>query len=547
MEFVIPLYIAPILNNGTLDEPVLVTDPQWVALAETAATGATVFGILNPASGPGTVTDDSYPEIIDYVVGAGAKLLCYVATTFGEKPTTTVEEEIMAYQNLYPGACSGIFFDEAPYLLNDPAVLATFEAHNSFAHATFDGDTEEARVVFNTGQAADEQYFEFSPPAEILGYENFFKTVRQLGVPETSEISSPPQNMLFLHTATELAEKPELIQPFMDKAYCKGWGTLYVTDDLFVGEGANPWDNPPTFWASFLEAAKNIPTPESCGEGGLKVLAPLLGADPVDTATIIANADPGDFGDRILVAMNVEITESGESTDRAAAVRDAGAKVLCYIESDMYGNDLAVLEEIVETYTFFPLNEICGGFFFGAFNIMLAIEDMPGMQSLYLKTQQTFLQPTVVFAPQVQDTVIDDFDDGIFSLSFDFDEVPDDDWTSSTGFEFPWEDVMTQTDLVALAESLAIGLDTGATMGDVLVAETIDATASAVIPTAVEPTEHTAALVTGYSGPPEDIMFELFSKNWAYGYVTNFADFEALSAQWPAVVAAAEDTETFVV
>lgn len=46
-----------------------------------------------------------------------------------------------------------------------------------------------------------------------------------------------------------------------------------------------------------------------------------------DTATVIANADPGDYGDRILVAMNVQITESGESTDRAAAVRDAGVKV----------------------------------------------------------------------------------------------------------------------------------------------------------------------------------------------------------------------------
>ena len=66
----------------------------------------------------------------------------------------------------------------------------------------------------------------------------------------------------------------------MNKAYCKGWGTLYVTDDLFVGEGANPWDNPPTFWAAFLEAAKNIPTPESCGEDSLKILAPLLGSDP---------------------------------------------------------------------------------------------------------------------------------------------------------------------------------------------------------------------------------------------------------------------------
>lgn len=30
--------------------------------------------------------------------------------------------------------------------------------------------------MFNTGQLADEQYFAFSPPAEVLGYENFFKT-----------------------------------------------------------------------------------------------------------------------------------------------------------------------------------------------------------------------------------------------------------------------------------------------------------------------------------------------------------------------------------
>lgn len=52
----------------------VVIDPQWVALAETAQTGATVFGILNPASGPGTVRDESYPDVIDYVNDAGAKV-----------------------------------------------------------------------------------------------------------------------------------------------------------------------------------------------------------------------------------------------------------------------------------------------------------------------------------------------------------------------------------------------------------------------------------------------------------------------------------------
>lgn len=48
-----------------------------------------------------------------------------------------------------------------------------------------------------------------------------------------------------------------------------------------------------------------------------------------------------------------------------------------------------------------------------------------------------------------------------------------------------------------------MGLDTGATMGKVVVAESIDASATVEIPTAVEPADHTAALITSYTGPPE--------------------------------------------
>ena len=48
--------------------------PQWNALHDTAATGATVFGILNPASGPGTEVGANYTAVIDYVKSAGAKV-----------------------------------------------------------------------------------------------------------------------------------------------------------------------------------------------------------------------------------------------------------------------------------------------------------------------------------------------------------------------------------------------------------------------------------------------------------------------------------------
>lgn len=54
------------------------------------------------------------------------------------------------------------------------------------------------------------------------------------------------------------------------------------------------------------------------------------------------------------------------------------------------------------------------------------------------RLQQTFLQPTVVFAPKVQDTVFDDLGGGggigSFSFSFDFDEGV----RSSLGFCRDW-------------------------------------------------------------------------------------------------------------
>lgn len=78
----------------------------------------------------------------------------------------------------------------------------------------------------------------------------------------------------------------QLIQPFVDKAYCKGWGTIYVTDDAF--EGGNPWDDPPTFWDLLVEATMNIPSVDSCNLDGLKVLAPLLGSNIDGELLIVA-------------------------------------------------------------------------------------------------------------------------------------------------------------------------------------------------------------------------------------------------------------------
>lgn len=109
----------------------------------------------------------------------------------------------------------------------------------------------------------------------------------------------------------------------------------------------------------------------------------------------------------------------------------------------------------------------------------------------------------MVFAPEVEG--IFDFDDEFslgFSYSYDMDNTDfSDDWESSSELYFPWEEVITETDLEALAEALTMALDDGSTMGDIIVAITLDG--AAVLPAALGPSKHTAAMVIGYDGAPE--------------------------------------------
>lgn len=142
-------------------------------------------------------------------------------------------------------------------------------------------------------------------------------------------------------------------------------------------------------------------------------------------------------------------------------------------------------------------------------------------------SQKTFLQATVVFAPEVEDTigVDDDFSFG-FSYSYDIDDTGfSNDWETSSELYFPWEDVMTETDLVALAESLTMALDDGSTTGDIIVAVTLDG--ASVLPAASGPTEHTAAMVVGYAGAPEvSFCFRVFHTTITVcvGWLRSFSD-----------------------
>lgn len=132
------------------------------------------------------------------------------------------------------------------------------------------------------------------------------------------------------------------------------------------------------------------------------------------------------------------------------------------------------------------------------------------IRGLLVFVQKTFLQATVVFAPGVVDTLDEGFGEGSFSYSYSYETEFygfDDDWDQEdsdgiiSAFYLPWEDALTESDVVALVEVLTMGLEDGATSGDIIVASTLDG--ADTIPIASGPTANTAAMVVGYSSSPE--------------------------------------------
>jgi len=108
----IPMYIYPgpdVYNNAVYN---------GVISALRTTQGKEVYIILNPGSGPGTVVDGQYTTAIKRLQGAGAKILAYVASTYGAKLVSAISTEITTWKTFYP-LIDGLFIDEFPYETTD--------------------------------------------------------------------------------------------------------------------------------------------------------------------------------------------------------------------------------------------------------------------------------------------------------------------------------------------------------------------------------------------------------------------------------------------
>jgi hypothetical protein len=68
------------------------------------------LAIINPNNGPGTAFDQQYAEQVRHSQEVGLRILGYVPTRYGQRPSADVEREIDAYYAWY--GVDGIFLDE---------------------------------------------------------------------------------------------------------------------------------------------------------------------------------------------------------------------------------------------------------------------------------------------------------------------------------------------------------------------------------------------------------------------------------------------------
>jgi hypothetical protein len=193
-----------------------------------------IWVILNPASGPGKLTDDNYVKAIDRLRGAGCVILGYVTTSYGKRPAAEVRKDIDQWLALYE-RIHGIFFDEMIY--EDTEAGAKHQAAlRQYAH-----DAGCWPTVANPGAETPGRYFATAAADVIIVHEGnaWPKEERLKGDFFGGYSDYPPFTRgILLHS-----------QPTFDKAALRTvrpyvrW--VYITEGVYRPDdpkAANPWD-----------------------------------------------------------------------------------------------------------------------------------------------------------------------------------------------------------------------------------------------------------------------------------------------------------------
>ena len=220
-------------------------NPLWDAAGWQTLAGlgsALSFAILNPDSGPGRAADPAYSESIAAVQAAGGRVIGYVDTGYGKRPSSAVLRDVMRYRSWY--GLRGAFLDQVS------------SGHDHLAHYRRIADAARRTgmdfLVANPGVTPDPGYAELADV--LVTFEGPWLAYRD-HAPVNWTTEHPPERFCHLVHSTP----PEELAAARDSVCERHVGAFYVTER----SGANPWGSLSTQLAQTAAAGRASVTQRS--------------------------------------------------------------------------------------------------------------------------------------------------------------------------------------------------------------------------------------------------------------------------------------------
>lgn len=188
--------------------------------------------VINPDSGPGAAPVGPYVDLVQALRQAGARVVGYVATGYGQRDPATVTADIARWREWY--GVTDVFLDEVPAV---PEAIPTYAGYTA---AVRDGD---GMAVLNPGVVPDPGYFGIADA--VVTFED----------PASSYLGAEPPGWVRDDERAEVwhivIDTPaDQLDAVVGRARQQGVDEVYVTDDV----DPNPYDSVPTYWSAKLEA-----------------------------------------------------------------------------------------------------------------------------------------------------------------------------------------------------------------------------------------------------------------------------------------------------
>lgn len=199
--------------------------PRGIADLADAAPGPRML-IVNPASGPGASLSRPYRRAVRHAQASGARVLGYVASTFGARDPAAVLADVERYREWY--GVDGIFLDEVAH---DEAQLPYYRGLSGSIRAE-----HEPLVVFNPGTVPAREYFALADV--VVTFEGPFADYAARLAQAPAWLSEVPADQT-AHLV--YAASPEQARSIFDAPLRAGH--VYVTS----GMPPDPWGSPPPY------------------------------------------------------------------------------------------------------------------------------------------------------------------------------------------------------------------------------------------------------------------------------------------------------------